>query len=866
MVPITLALLGLAAIELVFQEGLSAAALLPGVILAAGLLLAQAGLSLSRRPVDPLMLPVAAALTALGLVMARRLAPDLLWPQTAWALMGLGVMLAVVVFLKRPSRLRRYKYLWVLLGLSLVLLTLILGVAPSGSGPRLWLTLGDFYFQPSELLKVLLVIFFAGYLAERRELLTQASTRVGPLRLPPLAYVGPLLVMWGLSMALLVWQRDLGTALLFLGIFLALLYVASGRLAYIIGGLLLFVAGAGAAYVLFDHVRVRIHIWLNPWAQSQGAGYQVVQSLIALAAGGLFGTGLGRGYPGYIPAVHTDFVFAALGEELGLAGLVAVLALYVLLVGRGIHITLRTGTVFEALLAAGLTSILGLQTLIIVAGVLRIVPLTGITLPFVSYGGSSLLTNYLIVGLLLRLSARSIPGPVDAELNRRVRRLAAVLLTGLVVLAAALPYWQIWHAPGLLARPDNPRRVEMLRRAHRGRILAPDGQTLAYTEFDETGLARRIYTYPLLASTIGYASWQHGSAGLERILDDVLMGRARPATHWDRWWDGVLGRPVIGDDTPVVLSPDLQQLADEALGDRAGAVLILDADDGRVLALASHPTFDPNRLPVGDAWDALGQDPQRPMLNRAAEGLYPTGPLAQIVTLAAALDAGLVDPARPLTTTATFAVDGVTLTCPRHTQHDTLTAALADGCPTTFGQLGLTVGADRWTRMAEQLGWSQRPPFELPTLAGHLVPHTSTLTDPATLARAAAGDGPVITPLQAARLILALVAGGTGQPHLLPDTSLVESPTIAPATRIAMQHALTQAAAHQGALLGQDAVGLLATAPTSASDQPDAWFVGWTPAIEPRYVIIVLVEQAGPAPATASPIARIILEALARYP
>jgi len=872
--PIALALLGLAVVELVFQEGLSLGALLPGLVFALGLLLTQAGLALLsvRRPLfpnalggygDPLLFPLVAVLTALGLVMVRRLAPDLLWAQTTWALMGLGIMLAVVFYLRQPARLRRYKYTWVLLGLVLMVLTLVVGVAPSGSGPRLWLTLGDFYFQPSELLKVLLAVFFAGYLAEKSELLTQAGIRLGPLRLPSPAYVGPLVVMWGLSMALLVWQRDLGAALLFLAVFLTMLYVATGRLAYVLGGLFLFLAGAGAAYLLFDHVRVRADIWLNPWARSQSEGYQIVQGLIALAAGGLFGTGLGRGYPGYIPFVHTDYVFAALGEELGLAGLIALLALYALLVGRGLRIALHAAQPFEVLLATGLTSILGLQTLTIVAGVLRLIPLTGITLPFISYGGSSLVISYLTVGLLLCLSAAGSDAPVRgrADLYQRVHRLAAFILPSFLALAMVLPYWQVWHASGLLARPDNPRRVEALRRTQRGRILDAQGAVLAYTEFDQVGRAmptRRVYPYPPLATTVGYASFRHGSMGLERALDDALMGRLRPMTTWERFWDSVVGRPPAGEDVNVTLNLNLQRVADDALGEQAGVVLILDARDGRVLALASHPAYDPNR--VDDDWELLGQDRRRPMLNRATEGLYPPGSLMQLVTLASALDAGLLAPTATLTTTDTFLAGEVTLHCPDHARHTDLATALADGCPVTFARLGLELGPARWSAGARRLGLGIRLPFELPTLAGQLTDSRESLNDPPTLARAAAGDGPTVTPLQVAQAALALA--GPGVPHLTPGTPAPATPAISPETAVALRRLLVQATLRQGVLSGSDVAGLLVTAPTPAGGAPDAWFVGLTPAGNPRYVVVVLVEQAGPAKQIAAPVARRVLSVL----
>jgi cell division protein FtsW (lipid II flippase) len=272
----------------------------------------------------------------------------------------------------------------------------------------LWFNFGFFQFQPSELLKVLLVIFLAGYLDDKRELLV-SSYRLGPVKLPPLPYLAPLLLLWAMALVLFVVQRDLGSALLFFGIFLAMLYVASGRVFYVVGGLTLFFA---AAYVLnaffssqFTHIQKRINIWLNPWPVGQDDGFQIVQSLFALASGGVLGSGIGFGSPGVIPAVHTDMVIAAIGEELGLAGTMAVLVLFMLLVYRGYHIALAARTGYEQLLAVGLTTILGLQTIIIIGGSIKLIPLTGITLPFISYGGSSLITNFVIIGLLLRISA-----------------------------------------------------------------------------------------------------------------------------------------------------------------------------------------------------------------------------------------------------------------------------------------------------------------------------------------------------------------------------------------------------------------------------------------------------------------------------
>jgi len=353
---------------------------------------------------DQLLLPLVAALSAVGLLMVTRLEPSLAWRQALWLVVGSVGLLGTLVVLPRVDWLARYKYTWAALGGLLVLTTFVFGVDPNGSGARLWLGAGGVYFQPSEVFKVLLVIFLASYLADRRELLTLVGPRVGPVRLPPPPYWLPLVAIWLLSLGLLVIQRDLGAALLIFGIFLGLVYAATARLDYVAAGLALFALGATLAYQLFGHVRDRVAIWLDPWPEAQDRAYQVVQGLIALAAGGIAGTGLGFGYPEYIPAVHTDFVIAAVGEELGLLGTLGVVALYLLLVYRGFRVALRAPEGFHQLLAAGLSTVLALQALIILGGNTRLIPLTGITLPFISYGGSSLLVNYAMVGLLLRIS------------------------------------------------------------------------------------------------------------------------------------------------------------------------------------------------------------------------------------------------------------------------------------------------------------------------------------------------------------------------------------------------------------------------------------------------------------------------------
>ena len=402
--PILLALVGLANVNLVRTGAVVPLDGHPIVVLAGFLVVAHAALTVRCRNVDQLILPIAGMLTALGLILVGRLESEMLERQTLWIVVG-ALFLIVVVGLPKPvSWLKEYKYTWAVLGLLLAAVTLVFGKDVNNSGARLWLGYGDWLFQPSEGLKILLVVFLAGYLDDKRELFASGSQRVGFLRVPGLPHLGPMAVMWGLSILLLIGQRELGPPFLLFGVFLAMLYVASSRGIYVWGGLAMFSAAAYGLYNVFSHVQTRVDIWLNPWTDPDGKAYQIVQSLLALATGGIAGTGLGFGHPNTIPAVHTDFPFSAVGEELGLFGTLAVVLLYLLLTYRGLKIALGASDSFQQLLATGLTTTIGLQALIIIAGNIKLIPLTGITLPFVSYGGSSLVTNFIAIGLLLRTS------------------------------------------------------------------------------------------------------------------------------------------------------------------------------------------------------------------------------------------------------------------------------------------------------------------------------------------------------------------------------------------------------------------------------------------------------------------------------
>lgn len=409
--PAAIATVGLAGLAHARGDGISPGTLYPAAVLAAGFLVWHLALCLFGSRADQAVLPIAGGLAAMGLITVARLDPDSLSRQTVWVLLGVLVGLAAIVPLRDLTWLKRYKYTWATAGIAILLATFVLGQDPHGGGARLWISFGPVQFQPSELLKVLLAVFLAAYLDDKRELLSAGALRLGAFSLPPLPHLGPLLTMWGLSMLLLVVLKDLGLSLLLFGLFLAMLYVATSRQLYVWGGLALFAVAVFGAYQLFYHVRTRVTVWLDPWVDPLGSSFQIVQSLLALASGGVLGTGLGRGQPDLIPAAATDFPFAAIGEEWGLAGALAVLALYLILVYRGYAIALRAFDPFQQLLATGLTTVLALQVFVIVGGNIKLIPLTGITLPFVSYGGSSLLTNFAAVAMLLAISHRGAKVP-----------------------------------------------------------------------------------------------------------------------------------------------------------------------------------------------------------------------------------------------------------------------------------------------------------------------------------------------------------------------------------------------------------------------------------------------------------------------
>jgi cell division protein FtsW (lipid II flippase) len=398
---------GFAAVYIAQQDVVSTASLSYAAFFLALFVCAHLVVRFALPDADPYLLPLSGLLSAVGLTMIYRIEPDLALRQGLWVVIGLAAFAALVLFLRDHRTLDRYKYILGLSAIGLLVLPAIPGLGRTINGASLWVDIGPIVFQPGEFAKVLLVVFLAGYLRDNREMLSMGAGRYG---LPSPKHFGPLIVIWGGAMLVLFQTNDLGSGLLYFSIFLAMLWVATARWPFVAVGAVLFAAGAYALYHVVPHVQDRVSIWLDPWQDPFGEGYQLVQSIYAIAGGGLFGAGLGRGVlitpegNPYIPFLETDFIFAAIAQELGLAGAVGLILLYVVFLYRGLRISMMAADGFSKLLALGLTAALSIQAFIIIGGVTRLIPLTGITLPFVSYGGSSIVANFVLIGLLLIVS------------------------------------------------------------------------------------------------------------------------------------------------------------------------------------------------------------------------------------------------------------------------------------------------------------------------------------------------------------------------------------------------------------------------------------------------------------------------------
>ncbi len=578
--------------------------------------------------------------------------------------------MAMIVVVRDHRVLRRYAYTLALAGLFFLILPIVLPARFSEvNGARIWIRLAGFSIQPGEFAKILLTIFAASYLVDKRDVLSLAGKRFLGIDFPRGRDLGPLLAAWLICIGVLIGGHDLGTSLMFFGLFVVLLYVATERVSWVIVGVMLFAFGAWVAYQLFGNVQTRVGVWLHLFSTVHNDdGYQLRQSLFGLGTGGLFGTGLGAGHPELVPLPATDYIISSFGEELGLFGLVALLVIYVLFIARGFAAALAVRDSFGKLLAAGLSFLVGLQLFVVVAGVSRLLPETGLTTPFLSYGGSSLIANYALLALLLRVSdsarrpsAAGQPGRKaepghgrddggDRAVNRQIRRVAArrrrahARLVDQPELRAGrqerrLPQQQ--RQP-----PGDPDRVLDAARADRraGQRRSPSRRRPR----DELKYVRTYSNGPVYAPVTGFYSLIYGKPyGLESAEDGILGG-TDSRLFGSRLGDILTGRDAKGGSVVTTLNAAAQQAAYTAMSKQKGAVVAMDPTTGAILAAVSLPSYDPNMLSSHDTaaitayWKSLNpDDPQSALVNRAFNQTYAPGSVMKVITSAAALKKGV---------------------------------------------------------------------------------------------------------------------------------------------------------------------------------------------------------------------------------
>jgi len=689
---------------------------------------------------DPYLLPLVSLLTAWGLLTIYRLIPAFGFRQTAWLALCMALYSLVIRFAKLLPVLRRYKYVWLSAGLVLTLLTFLLGVYPGGTGPNLWLNFFGVYLQPSEILKILLIIYLAAYLADNIH-----------VRFKFLQLLTPTMIIAGIAFLILIGQRDLGTASLFVVLYAVVLYLATGRRRVLLISFFAIAAALVAGYLVFAVIQLRIEAWLNPWLDPNGKSYQIVQSIIAAANGGIFGRGIGLGSPGVVPVAHSDFIFSAIFEETGLLGASALLLLLAFFAIRGFSIALHAPNNFQRFLAAGITTTFISQAILIIGGSIRLLPLTGVTLPFVSYGGSSLVSCFFSAALLIVISNQSEDRPVALERSRPYLLVGSVFLAAIAALLLIAGWWSTIRSESLLLRNDNPRRFISDQYVHRGTIYDRTNQVLVKT-IGEPGEFSRSLTYPPLSAVLGYSDAGYGQAGLEAGQDDLLRGVTE-----DNFPDQFKARLLYaqfppGYDLRISIDLALQQSADNELSGHTGSVIVLNAESGEILAMSTSPTFDSNRLL--ESMESWKSDPASPLLNRATQGLYPPGGATGGLILNFMLNHELILPSispfyrsSSLTDTSYCALQPIT--------DPDLVDLIVAGCPYALQEISTSLQPVDIYSLYQQAGFLEQPEIPIESSPSNSL---ESFSDFSKLFRGESGL--LVTPLQMALAYATFSNGG----------------------------------------------------------------------------------------------------------
>ena len=660
---------------------------------------------------DPFILPLIALLSGIGLMTIWRLFPNLGVRQSIWIALSSIVVMAGLQFPIYLDYLRRYKYIWLFLGLVLTGLTIFLGTNPLGGGSTRWLQIFGVHFQPSEPLKLLLITYLAGFFSDR--LSTYERRFEGFL---------PTIFLIAIALLLLIFQGDLGTATIFLLIYLAMLFTSQGNQGVLWFTPILFTAVGIAGYFFIDIVRLRVDTWLNPFGDPTGASYQIIQSIVAIAEGNMIGVGPGLGSPGLIPVSVSDFIFSAIAEELGLLGVTIVVLLFVFLIYRGIQSAISTNNSFHRYLTLGLIFYFGFQSILIIGGNIGLLPLTGVTLPFLSYGGSSLLVSFFGVLILLTIShqTRSI-NKTKRIYQPRYAMIGSLLIFGLMVEIVATSLLSFWFNTNLVTRPENPRWIINDRFSERGDILDRNNQVLV-TNIGDIGSFQRTSSHIPLYPIIGYTHPVFGQTGIEASMFPYLRGDKGYPYSTLFWHKLLYNQPPDGLNIRLTIDLDLQRSANELLGDQLGAVVLMNANSGEIITMASHPYF--NAAELQTMWESLVTDENAPLINRATQGLYPPGAILFPYIIAAQPNLLQVSPEPAILFSHLIG----NLDCALPPEEPlTWRTVVGNGCQNPQLALAEMIGADPLFDLFQELGIFTSPRLHLP-VAEPTTPDRSDLT------------------------------------------------------------------------------------------------------------------------------------------
>ena len=852
---------------------------------------------------DPALLPICFVLSGIGIAFVLRLAPELAGRQIIWLFLGIIAMILTLVGVRSVKKLGDYKYTILIVGLICLLLPAIIGTEHNGS--KIWLSLGSFSFQPGEIAKFLIVLFLAGYLAENREMLSVSGRRVGRINIPDLRTLVPLIAMWGISMLLVVFERDLGSALLFFGIFIVMLYVATGRLSFVFAALALAAVGGVAAWYVFDHVQARVSIWLDPFAYSQSTGYQLVQALYSLADGDVLGAGIGKGLPELIPVVESDFIFVAMAEEMGFLGAAGILVLFILLAVRGFTIASRAASDMEAFSATGLTASLALQAFVIVGGTTMLIPLTGVTLPFMSQGGSSLLATFIIIALLLRISdsGTGLENELQATINldggvlgrvalgKRLTALITVLAVIFAIGIGNLAYQMFVRADEVRSLPLNSHVLAREATAQRGTILTSDNLILAESAANGDGTFTRIYPQGDLAThMVGYSSATYGTSGIEASQQEQLRGETS-FTSWAAVINSLAGIQNPGNDVRLTIDSRLQMAAQDALQGYYGGAVVLDATTGEILAAASAPTYDLNQAEaILETAPMQDSSVAGPLYNRATQGLYSPGSTFKMVTLTGALYSAGINLTDTYDASSPITIGNAPVTNFNNNGYGTVSVqrGFELSSNTVFAQLADKMGAATLVSTSGSFGFGREVGQDF-SVATSLMPDPADMTQWET-AWAGAGEpvgehanspaGPQATVVQMAMVGSAFANNGIIMNPYVVDSVLSANGSVLTKTKsqvfsnvasaqvitdvnTAMEGVVSSGTGYAAQIQGYTVRGKSGTAETGR-DVADSWFVGYVEVGNRSIVVAMVLEEAGEG--TATPKVRdILLTAIETY-